>query len=246
MRSPVAFATFAYSELVRSVQKRGVRGTLVALVGKARDRWVAGGRYGRDLVFDVRHGVQTRGMDWAPDAADPRGDRTRYETASPRTFRRLIRATAVVPEERVFVDLGCGKGRTLLLAAELPFKRVVGVEISGRLAAVARSNADHWSRGRPKSPPIDVVESDAALYELPLEPLLLYLFNPFGPETLKPVIDRLVRSLQASPRAVDVIYHGGDYPEVFDQEPTFRRLATGSNHIVYAAQPGMPVRRAAS
>src|SRR5262249_58587141 len=123
-----------------------------------------------------------------------RGDRTRYESASPRTFRRLIRAAAVAPEQRVFVDLGCGKGRTLLLAAELPFERIVGVEISGRLAAVARRNAEHWSRSRPGRPPIDVVEADAAVFELPPEPLLLYLFNPFGPETLGPVLDALVRS----------------------------------------------------
>ena len=240
MRSPFTFASYAYSELVRSVRKRGVRGTLRALVGKARDRSFAGGRYTRDLVFDVRRGVHTRGIDWAHDAADPRGDRTRYESASPRTFRRLIHAAAVVPEERVFVDLGCGKGRTLLLAAELSFKRVVGVEISGRLAAVARRNAEHWSRSDSSHSPIDVVEADAAAFELPPEPLLLYLFNPFGPQTLKPVLDGLVRSHHANPRPIELIYHGGDYPDVFDQTPSLRRVAAGSNYIVYAAGSGTP------
>jgi predicted RNA methylase len=43
-------------------------------------------------------------------------------------------------EDFAFIDLGSGKGRTLLLAAEYPFERVIGVEYCPQLNEVARSN----------------------------------------------------------------------------------------------------------
>src|SRR5262249_39527165 len=39
-----------------------------------------------------------------------------------------------------FVDLGSGKGRILCLAAAYPFRRVIGVEFSRELHAIAKTN----------------------------------------------------------------------------------------------------------
>jgi hypothetical protein len=39
-----------------------------------------------------------------------------------------------------FIDMGSGKGRMLLLAAEPPFRRIIGVEFASDLDALARSN----------------------------------------------------------------------------------------------------------
>jgi hypothetical protein len=50
------------------------------------------------------------------------------------------------------------------------------------------------------------VNLDAAEFEMPLTPLVLYLFNPFRPAVLIPVLERLQRSLDSHPRDVIFVY----------------------------------------
>jgi hypothetical protein len=46
------------------------------------------------------------------------------------------------PSQFAFVDLGCGKCRTLILAAEHGFRPVIGVELDLPLTGIARSSAE--------------------------------------------------------------------------------------------------------
>ena len=80
-----------------------------------------------------------------------------------------------------FLDLGSGKGRTLLEAARYGFKRVIGVEYSAQLNAIALQNIERY---RSKVPADVVLESlclDAAEYVFRNDETLIYLFNPFRP-----------------------------------------------------------------
>ena len=55
------------------------------------------------------------------------------------------------------------------------FRRVIGVEISSPLIAIARENRMHLGA----SVPVEFIEADAQTYSLPDSPTLLFLFNPF-------------------------------------------------------------------
>ena len=63
-----------------------------------------------------------------------------YIPVKPDRFRSALSALAIPHERFLFIDFGCGKGRAVLLAAELPFQRVVGVDFSQELVAIARNN----------------------------------------------------------------------------------------------------------
>jgi SAM-dependent methyltransferase len=98
----------------------------------------------RDRIFDETQGVDTAGyieltaLRTIDVAAKPFGA---HYLPSPVAFvRKLLRGLNIRYESYVFVDLGSGKGRVLLLAAELPFKEIIGVEFSPELHAIARSN----------------------------------------------------------------------------------------------------------
>lgn len=123
-----------------------------------------------------------------------------------------------------FVDLGCGKGRVLVVASEFPFIDIVGVELSSALAAVARSNAEIVSRNFPTRTGIRVIHGDAASYEMPAGNLVLYLYNPF----CEPVVSRVVQALEAAItaqrlRRVYVVYYNPVAGHCFDRSPAFRR-----------------------
>ena len=89
-------------------------------------------RYG-DADYDWDHRVNTTsaGVGWRERLLGAL--HSPYQPTEPGLFHEmmtdLIRHTSLGPEEFVFCDLGSGKGRTLLMAADYSFQRVVGVEL---------------------------------------------------------------------------------------------------------------------
>ena len=113
----------------------------------------------------------------------------------------------------VFVDLGCGKGRVLLRAAMRPFRRVEGVELSGAMHEVAVGNIE---LAKPLvHSPVVAHHRDVTEYELPAEPLVLYLFNAFGSAVIVQLLHNLEASLRAHPRECFFIYLNPVHKEQF-------------------------------
>jgi len=107
----------------------------------------------------------------------------------------------------VFVDLGSGKGRTLLMASDYPFRRVVGVELLPALHQAAQENLGKYRSESQKCFALETICADASEFAFPAEPTVLYLFNPFPEAGLKRMIANLEQSLVEFPRAVYVLYH---------------------------------------
>ncbi|HUO15596.1 MAG TPA: class I SAM-dependent methyltransferase, partial [Verrucomicrobiae bacterium] len=110
----------------------------------------------------------------------------RYSTVEPPVFLRVVDRVSINRQAYNFVDLGCGKGRALVLAARMGFARVVGVEFSPELCTIARKNLTCAGAGA------DVVEGDASRYEFPDANLLIYMYNPFAEPVLDSVCDNLI------------------------------------------------------
>jgi SAM-dependent methyltransferase len=121
-----------------------------------------------------------------------------YSAIAPSVFREAMKRwraalppTAAQPVAYRFVDVGAGKGRALLLASELPFRKVIGVELSAELARTARRNAARWrALGKPRAE-IRVMHQDALAFSWPRPPLLVYLYNPFQCELVEGILDRI-------------------------------------------------------
>lgn len=130
----------------------------------------------------------------------------RYMPVRAAAFRDAVDAAEVDPSRFTFVDMGCGKGAALILAIEAGFSRVIGVEFDGELAGICSENLRTSGTVRRSGARAEVVHADAAAYELPSEPLVLFLYNPFEGPPLQQVADNLERSLREAPRDVRVIY----------------------------------------
>jgi hypothetical protein len=83
----------------------------------------------------------------------------------------------------------------LLLAAELPFRRVIGIEFAADLHALAQQNVKTYRNPEQVCFRIEPVHIDATQYEFPLEPLLIYFYYPFDQSVMEPVIQNLNRPL---------------------------------------------------
>lgn len=131
-----------------------------------------------------------------------------------------------------FVEYGSGKARVLFLAAELGFKRIIGVEFAPQLHEVALRNLASYRRHRPHAPPIEPVLGDAANFDIPKEPCFLYFYTPFKTELLTRVLATVAESYRANPRpmlvgyAYVLPYHIAQSSSIpgFAEIPTRRRL----------------------
>lgn len=151
--------------------------------------------------------VLDRGIDTATHAAGPEHEHPERLAYLPSGWHVLPRALrhVGVSEDDTFVDFGCGKGRVVHQAARRPFRKVIGVEISPALAAVARAAlAARSSRHRAKD--VEIVVADAAEYEIPDDLTVVYFFHPFFGETFDAVLGNLVDSLDRRPRRMSLIY----------------------------------------
>jgi SAM-dependent methyltransferase len=133
----------------------------------------------------------------------------------------------------VFVDLGSGKGRALLMASNYPFRRVIGVELLPDLHRVSVDNLAKYKSGNQKCFALESIPADATEFEFPADPIVLYIFNPFPEAGLRRVIANLEKSLRSHPRKVYVIYHNPLLEGVVRESTLLRRLFATHQFALY-------------
>lgn len=174
--------------------------------------------------FDEQFGVRTSGLVAGRHLkSGHRHDRhaTAYFGIAPSVFhgllRRWQRSQPVAPiEQFTFIDVGAGMGRAMLLAAQLPFRLVIGVELNPTLARIARRNMTLWRTADRAHSPMRMIGGDAAEFPLPPGPCLAFLFNPFGAPVMRRLLDSWRRMLVDQPRPFDLIYVNNEQEHVLE------------------------------
>jgi SAM-dependent methyltransferase len=182
--------------------------------------------------FDRQYGVDTSGLVWSVDlkTGSPNDAwNTAYYGIGPSVFHHVM-AQVPEPQQRTatFIDLGCGKGRAVLLASQYPFAQVIGVEIAPQLHRIAVENVARYSSARLADAcdvaPMHILLDDAANYRFPTGPLVLYLYHPFCRPVLEKVLRNLGRSLAEGPRNAAVIYINHELRDALDCAPYLQQV----------------------
>ncbi|HWH94462.1 MAG TPA: class I SAM-dependent methyltransferase, partial [Baekduia sp.] len=201
-------ATANLHRVRRALRRYGIKGSAREAAGLVRSVPARRRALRADRAFDEQLGVDTSGIVRLHELSFESENKelgSRYEATSPESFERVMSQLELGDRELTFVDLGAGKGRALLLASRLPFRRLVGVEFSPELTAIGQRNVEAWRQRHPDCPDIELVCQDATTYEFPDEPLLVYMYNPFEAPVLLEVLANLRASLQRSPRPVMLV-----------------------------------------
>ena len=114
-------------------------------------------------------------------------------------FRRLSSVTSII------VDLGCGKGRVMMVAAYFGFNQIAGVDFAKELCEEATSN---MKRMQSDIPGIDwkVIHANVLDYAIQSRDSVFFMFNPFVEESLNVFLDKLEESGKLFPRKTYFIY----------------------------------------
>lgn len=182
----------------------------------------------RDFLFDLIYGTDTRRLvqiEELDTTSENKNHAVPYQATKAKPFLKLLQRLKL-PRQSVFVDFGSGKGRTLLIAARYGFQKVVGIEFSPQLCAVARRNAAVFPKAALKHSVVEVIEQDVALHPIDAEMNVFYMFNPFDGIVLSHVLENIRASLAASPRKVWLIYNTPRHDSVIEQSALFPEVSS--------------------
>jgi len=156
------------------------------------------------IFFEKRLGVTTDAAIAVADLDYQHKDTKPYHPIGYETLRWALKQVPFPEEDVEFVDIGCGMGRVICVAATRPYRAVTGIELSPTMSRQARQNIAALQGRRARN--VDVIEGDATQYAISPTANVFYLFNPFGGETLRTVMENIRRSLEQHPRRAMIIY----------------------------------------
>ena len=189
-----------------------------------------------DKRFDRRFAVDTAGVSILPEHhADSRFNG--YSPTPHSFFFRLLDQVDVDYSEFTFIDFGCGKGKVLLLAAQLPFKQIIGVELSSTLIRIAEDNLKSY-RGTLRCKTIQLVRSDVRDFQIPEECAIYYFWDPFEAEPMQKVLQNIGSSLAAAPREIYILYFIPVHRKLLDEAGFLTRVKEASWYCIYKAPVG--------
>ena len=230
---PVTPAEFVhvngFVRFARIVQAGGVQHAFLRVLSTDLDRILG--------PFDRKYHTETGSHLGRDEIATEVGGQAAKESAGyvpmvAAAFAGMLRE--LVPEpEGIFVDIGSGRGRCLILALDHGYRHAVGIELSPMLCRSARENLD-----RSGLPGGEIYEADATTVELPAATSLIFLYNPFSAEIWKRVLEGPIAALG---RPVTIVTHSMHHAA--EVESDLMRITTeqtiwksGRDFVVLTAQ----------
>jgi SAM-dependent methyltransferase len=216
-----------------SVRKRGVWRTLKISFYELYYDW----------KFRIKTGVviPVSQIDGEPEALQHAMD---YFPSSFLVLKEALLQGQADLRDAVFVDFGCGLGRALLFASELPLRRIIGVELSPTLCAAARQNMSSFYQRKKKALPAwSVVNSDARTFNIPDNATIFYFFNPFDAVVLDATVKRIIASVGQAPRDCMIVYANPIYESVISAYDQVKIQKRSLDYVIYRLKAANPVAR---
>jgi SAM-dependent methyltransferase len=143
-----------------------------------------------------------------------------YAGCQPSSLRSAL-AAIDASEDATFYDLGCGKGRAVVVAIERGYRRIVGVDLSRELIAVARKNVDKVLTKADAEPDVELEKGDATAVDFTGREIVVFVYHAFGRATLQQVVERLEEAGEGAD--VWFVYENPVHFDVLDSSTRFDR-----------------------
>lgn len=175
----------------------------------------------QEIKGEKKYGIKTTGQDELINLENMGIDITHATIYMPvnyalleETFKQLNFEPVIGKPLKHFLDIGCGKGRALCVAAHHGFTKVTGLDFSRSLCEMATENLAKTKQLVPELQ-YTVINNDAFYFEIPEDVDCIFLFNPFDEIIMSAVVNNIFSSLQNNPRKISIIYVNPLHKELF-------------------------------
>ena len=204
----------------------------------------------RHARFDRRAGIRTSGPVSLKELGLSADTSVRYEATPISFFHSLVRKLDIDYPRTVFIDLGSGKGRVLLLASDYSFRSIIGVEISPILCQIANDNIERYFTHRQRRCDISVVCKGIDEFDYPelgtADHLLIYMYNPCSESVFITAIEKL-SGLAAQGVSVILVYLNPVWCGILTKASWLRQIRhgetfdeTSNSFMPYVVFQGVP------
>ena len=173
----------------------------------------------QEIKGEKKYGINTTGADELESlekAGIDTSHATIYMPISYLLLQAIFKQLPLKPATH-FLDIGCGKGRILCVAASQGYNKVTGIDFSKELCSDAIANLALVKINYPALQ-YKVIVKDAMNYEIPSDVDRIFLFNPFDIVVMGAVVFNIMESAQEFPREIYVIYANPIYASLFLEE----------------------------
>ena len=163
-----------------------------------------------EIKGEKKYGINTTGADELNDLDEMGVDITHATIYMPVSYELLeeiftqLNPSTIKPLNH-FLDIGCGKGRAMCVAAHKGFTKITGIDFSKKLCEAAKQNCSVTQQKIP-GVEFDIINNDAFYYDIPADVDCIFMFNPFDEIIMSGVANNIHESLRLYPRKMKIIY----------------------------------------
>lgn len=196
----------------------------------------------QEIKGEKKYNIDTTGADELKNLSKKGIDTSHATMYMPISYLLIEEIFRQIPlsSKKHFLDIGCGKGRAMCLAAHNGFNNITGIDFSKDLCEDALVNL---RRTKEKFPALQyaVITKDAMNFEIPADVDCIFLFNPFDVVIMGAVVSNIVESVQEHPREIIVAYANPLYIDLFLDEGFIEIFHTKEMKYLEAAILKLPV-----
>ena len=158
-----------------------------------------------EIKGEKQYGINTIGIDNLESLDSHQLDHATIYMPAIYSMLEVVFAKTNITRFSHLLDIGCGKGRAICVAAAKGCKKVSGIDFSKELCMDALQNITIIQQKQPALL-AKIINSDAFTYTIPNDVDCIFLFNPFDDFLMEGVVRNIQRSLVFAPRKLTIIY----------------------------------------
>lgn len=193
-------------------------------------------------AYDAKYNVDTAKEEPLADCGVPEQDVARcnglYRVTWGSLIQKAIGKLRIDHTRYSFIDYGAGKGKAMLMASDYPFKRIIGLEYSERLHAIASANCHAYQSEAQKCRALEPILIDVLNYEPPTGPIVCFMCNPFDDVTMRRMFDRWRTRHEAGERDIRIMYLNmrtiREMSSVLQEQDWLRPAVSGKRYVILA------------
>lgn len=151
-----------------------------------------------------------------------------YHRYEPTPYNGLEQLFAIyeMPNDPVFIDMGCGKGRVPIYVHHQFHIPTIGIEMDAGFYAEAEENKRSYLQKKRSHAPVTFIHTMAEAYEIKPRDNVFFFFNPFSIHIFRTVIQNIWQSYEQKMRDIHIIlyYPPYDYLQFLHQGTPFELL----------------------